>query len=670
MRKGFLIYSLLLFTISLPVKGEEKKIYEQTFQFENIDYNFKLYKNNSNFYLGISIEEANGKVSSYTAKEATEGLNENLSELFFNSSFDRVIQTINPSFPLANDNYISFRKKFRESSLSKIIESKLSEMPVEEKIFDRILSRVEGEKRTAAILKIRKSAKITPVVDSKYDVIIKQLNEINKSVKNALRYDVRDVKKSLSGLKKLIANLATRQDVNCIKDYSIKSKMINDSIVHYYRAAIESVNSDSIKQYTDLAFKKLNELSETIDKWLKCIKLPDENSENEQKEIEIRNATITFSQNLIDQIDLIVTLNGKELKLISNQNWAISLRNLIDKDEAIKFEHREGKLYWLKFKDVFDVYPVHDAGETSTITYYAKDGTYFFSNESPLFTTKKITAKGFSDYLTATIFIDPFGVTDNQPNKLVQTEFSLEVPINYRKYSRLSLFNNVQLRSSLGTNIGDFKGNTKLLQAFPDTISRIGYGSDTLRSSPSRYVVNNFDLIRYNWLHTILKANIGSFYCKEMNTKVILESGINFWLTSVEKKFKNQISSDSTSASIKKNVISYSPELTLKFLFTPKLGFGANLNISYLWSMRPLDEDIYPVYGKKITPAIDIDSESAKQNRRLLRVEFNAYFKVKNEKSNDGIFTRLQFYRNLGDINTHFLLLIGYSTNVSSLIKK
>ncbi|MFX5813296.1 hypothetical protein ABTE31_21560, partial [Acinetobacter baumannii] len=79
----------------------------------------------------------------------------------------------------------------------------------------------------------------------------------------------------------------------------------------------------------------------------------------------------------------------------------------------------------------------------------------------------KITAKGFSDYLTATIFIDPFGVTDNQPNKLVQTEFSLEVPINYRKYSRLSLFNNVQLRSSLGTNIGDFKGNTKLLQAFP-----------------------------------------------------------------------------------------------------------------------------------------------------------------------------------------------------------
>ncbi|MFX5998979.1 hypothetical protein ABTF05_21600, partial [Acinetobacter baumannii] len=86
---------------------------------------------------------------------------ENLSELFFNSSFDRVIQTINPSFPLANDNYISFRKKFRESSLSKIIESKLSEMPVEEKIFDRILSRVEGEKRTAAILKIRKSAKIT-----------------------------------------------------------------------------------------------------------------------------------------------------------------------------------------------------------------------------------------------------------------------------------------------------------------------------------------------------------------------------------------------------------------------------------------------------------------------------------------------------------------------------
>ncbi|MGN9254115.1 hypothetical protein, partial [Enterococcus faecium] len=145
------------------------------------------------------------------------------------------------------------------------------------------------------------------------------------------------------------------------------------------------------------------------------------------------------------------------------------------------------------------------------------------------------------------------------------TEFSLEVPINYRKYSRLSLFNNVQLRSSLGTNIGDFKGNTKLLQAFPDTISRIGYGSDTLRSSPSRYVVNNFDLIRYNWLHTILKANIGSFYCKEMNTKVILESGINFWLTSVEKKFKNQISSDSTSASIKKNVISYSPELTLKF---------------------------------------------------------------------------------------------------------
>ncbi|WP_457848295.1 hypothetical protein, partial [Staphylococcus aureus] len=85
----------------------------------------------------------------------------------------------------------------------------------------------------------------------------------------------------------------------------------------------------SIKQYTDLAFKKLNELSETIDKWLECIKLPDENSENEQKEIEIRNATITFSQNLIDQIDLIVTLNGKELKLISNQNWAISLRNLI-----------------------------------------------------------------------------------------------------------------------------------------------------------------------------------------------------------------------------------------------------------------------------------------------------------------------------------------------------
>ncbi|MFZ8281177.1 hypothetical protein ACO1KQ_14745, partial [Staphylococcus aureus] len=72
------------------------------------------------------------------------------------------------------------------------------------------------------------------------------------------------------------------------------------------------------------------------------------------------------------------------------------------------------------------------------------------------------------------------------------------------------------------------------------------------------------------------------------------------------------------------------------------------------------------MYGKKITPAIDIDSESAKQNRRLLRVEFNAYFKVKNEKSNDGIFTRLQFYRNLGDINTHFLLLIGYSTNVSS----
>lgn len=386
--------------------------------------------------------------------------------------------------------------------------------------------------------------------------------------------------------------------------------------------------------------------------------------------LQVINAQLVFANTTLDQIDIEWLKNGIRQPTISNPNHSINIRSLIDGNASIKFDDIDGTHYKLYYRDVFQVTPVNDSNQKGAINYYPKNGSY---NLKPAANKVNVTRRNFSDYFYANIFLDPFGVSDNKPNKFIQTDFNLEVPIVYRNRGRWSFFNYLQVRASLGADMGNFRGNDKFLQAFPDTINRVTAGyitSDTLPTSKNRYVVNNFDLLRYNWLHTYIKTDILSLYFKEANTRIFLETGVDAWVTTIEKKFKNIIDTDTSNSSVKTNVFSFSPEFNLKFQFTPDIPFGANLNFTFMPWFDLQDESFTAVYGKNITPAIQKDSKTAKQNSSFLRVEFNAYFKTNSaSKSNDGVFTRIQYNKNLGNINTSFLILVGYSTNISSLIK-
>lgn len=276
-------------------------------------------------------------------------------------------------------------------------------------------------------------------------------------------------------LEKLIAKLS--EEINKTKDQkSVALTITLKDKIYYYRLSKEY--KCILKENNYRCCKKRAKLL--------CMKNKIERCEDV---MDITNVQLAFESTTLDQIDIEWTKNGIQQPTISNPDYSINIRSLMDGNESIEFHDREGEQYILYYSDVFIVSPVNEEDHKSTINYYPKNGSY---NLKPTANKVNVLGRGFSDYFYANVFLDPFGVSDNNPNKFIQTDFNLEIPIVYRNKNFLSFCNYLQIRATLGADFGNFNGNDKYLQTFPDTINRINAGYqtyDTLPINIDRYVI-------------------------------------------------------------------------------------------------------------------------------------------------------------------------------------
>lgn len=388
----------------------------------------------------------------------------------------------------------------------------------------------------------------------------------------------------------------------------------------------------------------------------------------------IDSVVIRIFNNTIHQLDVVGLVNGNKFETFSNNDYGISLRDLIDGGSMISVKNGS-KEYKLCYANLFNVRPT---GEDA-ISYNLRDGVYRFLPKPK--NTQVVKQKRLLDFISASVFLDLQGFNASNSNKNLFTELYLNFNINDRRFefkgaNHTTPFKYMYTNISLATNI--FKENTSIVSyRKPELVFRDSTKIDTATVPPfyrydslysNKYYLKNFDLIKNSFLQIRPVFNIFSLDYKKARTILELNAGILF-LGSNARVIDPSKGKDSVGSA---SVYSYSYLAELRLRVNPKIRYGIDLHLAYINGLRLLNNGFKSITGPYDAETLVRAKMTEENKREVLHAELNFFFNPKESKSNTdrgGIYFKLNMYKSLNYSEGFFMFLVGYSTDIKNFFK-
>ncbi len=433
---------------------------------------------------------------------------------------------------------------------------------------------------------------------------------------------------------------------------------VKDSLLN--ALAAEDVDAATIKLMNSVSVSSIpNTLSKEVRKKFRHQKT---NIAPDKSDLVIDSVTITTQNNTLNQIDIVGKIDGKEVMVISNLQYGIPLRRIIDGGQFTTFSH-QNRTYKIYYSDLFLV----RQGNKSGISYTLRDSVYtLLPNDQK----NKIVVKRmrFLDFISASAFIDLFSLNNQNTNKNLNTEVNIGFPINhssifYRVHGLGAMYHLRQIGMNIwvASDIGDFSNNESGLDSYAH-IKTDGAGNKI-----NTNYINNFDLIKHSFLRINPTLNLASLDAKRWGSFLNIDFGVN-WFASKIKYVDTLKRNDSL---VDRTFFAFSPELNFKWKINPTQNFAADIQIGYLWNLKALTKDVVEVYGGENTRNLS-ENERTHGWGRVLKFELNFYFNPNISISSTvrgGWYIKTLYYKSLENIKNHFQFMVGYSSDVKRLFR-
>jgi len=401
--------------------------------------------------------------------------------------------------------------------------------------------------------------------------------------------------------------------------------------------------------------------------------------------LKITKARVQLDNNRIQDIsfdsDFYDTSGQRKIRTmntISNNDYSLSFMSLnkrsfthwIDSSEYKEAPLAKG--FWFNYADLINYSP-RNGDFTPVVT----NNNYQLSTDSAV----AVYRRRYSEYLSFRTFLDPLGFLGNNPNGFAQLEGDALLPV------RLTSYKSVTWLAHLHTNFSYIYSNT--INAEPRLANTQLFANDTfnifdpiaqgfVRKNDTSNYINNLDIVRKAYYQLYMRVAIFSIETKRQNSWIHFELGARVLGARVSARRDTTAASSFDTSTYHKFI----PEINIKWVLRPDNLFGADLNLglAYLGNVHRANNRPQNLYKSSFLWA----------NAWAIPHELNVYI-LTGRGSNGGLFFRYNgwicFSRRLArNIDERLIpdvagfrkaktgyfpqILIGYSTNLSTMVKR
>lgn len=387
--------------------------------------------------------------------------------------------------------------------------------------------------------------------------------------------------------------------------------------------------------------------------------------------LKLDSIVIRVENNLIYQIDVVGELNGKKIQTISNNNYGLALRELIDWPSSITF-HEGGTEYKLCYRNLVFVRPA----DGEAINYSVVDGVYTLVPKRQA--SQLLVQKPLLDFVSASVFLDLQAFNENNPNKNLLTELYFDFHINNHRswIPKFTFFRHLYTPITLAANI--FK-EPNALATYRDQqfIYRDSMRIDTATVPPfykydslfhNKYYLKHFDLVRNSFFQVKPTLNVLSFDYKEARS--FFEANVGLMLMGSNARVVDpDLGKDSITTT---PLFSYSPLYELRGRISPRPRFGIDMHLVYVPKLRLFNEDFRSITGPYDAETL-VKAKMTDENKTgFVQGEINFFFNPRSNPSptdRGGLYFKLNMFKATQKPDGFFMFLVGYSTDIKNFFK-
>lgn len=381
------------------------------------------------------------------------------------------------------------------------------------------------------------------------------------------------------------------------------------------------------------------------------------------KMLEVDSVVIRISNNTIYQLDIVGQVDKTPIQTLSNNQYGLSLRNLIDGSQSLFFTIN-GKEYYFCYRDLFFARPTKDG----VISYELRDGEYHFYPDSLKLKSRLLDQKRLLDYVSASAFVDLLAFNSENANKNLLTEIYFNYHINpYNIRRGFGIFKNAYLPVSFGVNL--FKEGEGMETFRKKNIVRID-STVTPRdtTTANQYYFKNLDLLRNSFLQIRPMINIAAWDAKGIRTLFELNGG--YLLMGSNARLNDP--SKGEDSLYTKAIYSYSWAAETRIRLNPRPRYGFDLHVLYSFGLRPFNTDFKSVTGEYRVRELGKANMLNENKDDFILGELNFFFNPRAQKSDTdkgGLYFKLNWYKSMHYNDGHFMFLVGYSTDIKNFFR-
>ncbi|TDO20323.1 hypothetical protein [Pedobacter duraquae] len=339
-------------------------------------------------------------------------------------------------------------------------------------------------------------------------------------------------------------------------------------------------------------------------------------------------------------LNIVGTIDGVQINPIINTGWGLKLASLMNNGGSMPVK-LNGKTYYLQFCELFKISPV-----VEPISYEFQDESYIIKPGGGAV----LKRRQLIDLISASAFIDPFGLNDASAKAPITAELYASFYLNR---GRRSWLRTVNVMATVTSDYLRSKDN------FVET-QFVNYNQFTYREIDFLKHIN-FSFRPLLNIVTINAANLNLLV--EFNTGGQV-SGANF-----RQVYLTKAKTDST---VYNNLSAYTGVFQTRFKVADhKSRFGFDLQVNYLTGYRLFDDRFKGLRGDH--PLAVLTSEDFKSGLgNILDIDFNIFIQPKKAISKinrGGIYIKTKVSKALGYKSGFFAFMLGYSTDIQNFFK-
>lgn len=369
---------------------------------------------------------------------------------------------------------------------------------------------------------------------------------------------------------------------------------------------------------------------------------------------------VKTDKNRLSTIHIVGKLNGQVVEW-ENSKWSIPLTSLNRTSRAQSIS-QQVHLKYKKGSISIDTLCECELYLDGVLDYHPHNGSFsrIVKNEEFSFTPKDsvtLNKREENDYITATLFTDPFGFLSEDRNTMLQTEVFANIPLNIRNRKCNYLF--PQVRSALNyTVINGVEGEQR---RFTNAELK------PLNDSINVFRVNPLNILHNKNTEFFLKPTLYSVEIKALSSFINVNAGYFYYRSPLDTNTTMVYSPDSML------IPDATIELTQKHIHSPFIELQLESRPDYVLGFDA-SVALHRLNIRKSGQIDELDVLFIEDAQWVIRNEFNV-FMYTGKNNQGGLFFRYRGYHGIKPINDNLnreyypTIVLGYSTNLRSLIK-